>query len=227
MSPSVLVLSASPSFRGSTATLADHVADRVRTLLAGAGHSASCVRRMDLGSRRVNGCTHCNVCEGPDSLCPLTQSDEADRILTGMIASDLVFWLSPVYFYTLPSQAKALVDRSQKFYARKEVREKLAEEGRRADRRAVAFFVAGREKGQKLFDGSLLPVRHFFAVLGHDLVHAYGARGVETPSDLTPSLMRQAELLAACALHEKGWIPEPSPITGTPHYDDLLNGAGS
>jgi len=76
--------------------------------------------------------------------------------------SERVVLAAPIYFYNVPAQAKAVIDRTQALWTRKYIREETgrgAAEGR--DRRGF-FIGVGATKGKRLFDGTLQTMRYFF-----------------------------------------------------------------
>ena len=120
------------------------------------------------------------------------------RIFRHAHNASLVLWLSPVYFYGLPAQAKALIDRSQRFYE-----SRACEHSKAANApcpRALSLFVSGRRKGDMLFAGSHLALKYFFAALGIPYAGSLALRGLEAPSDIgaeaEQDLLRAAKILA-------------------------------
>ena len=91
----------------------------------------------------------------------------------------MVLWTSPVYFYGLPAQAKALVDRSQRIWAG-------VEAGRPAGKGplVLAALAAARPRGEQLFTGSLLGLKYFFASFGARIADTRTLRGLACPEDL-------------------------------------------
>ena len=81
----------------------------VEAELESRGHT---VQRIYLNNKSINGCLGCARCrENPDDI-DCVQKDDAIDILQQMIASDLVLFASPIYFWGFPAQLKALLDRS-------------------------------------------------------------------------------------------------------------------
>ena len=104
----------------------------------------------------------------------------------------------PLSSYGLPAQAKALIDRSQRFYE-----SRACEHNKAANAlcpRALSLFVSGRRKGDMLFAGSHLALKYFFAALGITYAGSLALRGLEAPSDVTAEtkqdLLRAAKILA-------------------------------
>lgn len=192
--PDIAVVAASPHAGGTAAAVAAHLARGI----AFAGASADA---LSLAGKRLAGCIHCGACANPPHACALEGSDDTGALLDRMAAADLLVWVSPVYFYGLPSQAKALVDRAQgRWEAARRAGDPAAAplpEGKapapaagklRPARRTAAVLLAGRTGGGKLFLGSRLSLRYFFEALGRGLPVWRELRGLEGPGDITPSL---------------------------------------
>lgn len=78
--------------------------------------------------------------------------------------SDALILASPIYFYGLPAQAKAMIDRCQVFWHRKY---DTGNEGKReVVARRGALIAVGATRGAKLFEGAVLTTKYFFKVLG-------------------------------------------------------------
>ena len=75
------------------------------------------VEEIALQEKHIRPCRGCQSCDAAPHVCPLARTDDAEAIFAAIAAADVVLWTSPVYFYGLPAQAKALVDRSQRIWA--------------------------------------------------------------------------------------------------------------
>nr|WP_122012708.1 flavodoxin family protein [Maliibacterium massiliense] len=101
----VLLLNASPR-RDKSNTL--RVAD---VFLAGMARSAQAqVRRVDIYAQEIAPCTGCFGCwTRTPGRCVL--ADDMADILAAYITADVVVWSVPLYYYGMPSQGKAVMDR--------------------------------------------------------------------------------------------------------------------
>ena len=102
----VLVLSSSPRKGGNSDLLCDAFAKGAKE----AGHKVTKIRVAD---KKVGFCTGCYACQKTGK-CVI--KDDAAAILKKMMASDVIVLASPVYFYSVCAQLKALIDRSVVFY---------------------------------------------------------------------------------------------------------------
>lgn len=148
-----VIFAASPRPDGNTDAAADHVARG----MAHAGLEAEIVRLRDFKVRACMGCSHC--AKDPQGLCVLRDEDQAGELFAKLLGASALVFASPIYFYHLPAGFKAWIDRSQSYYVRFEAGD--AELAARTERPAYACLVAGRPRGQKLFEGSLLTLKFF------------------------------------------------------------------
>ncbi|MBR1920700.1 MAG: flavodoxin family protein [Kiritimatiellae bacterium] len=99
---SVLVVSASPRQGGNSDILCDEFARGARE----AGHA---VEKIRLAERNVGYCLGCYACR---RLGRCFKKDDANEIVEKMMSADVVVLATPVYFYSMDAQLKALIDRS-------------------------------------------------------------------------------------------------------------------
>lgn len=126
----------------------------------------------------IRPCTGCGAC-ADSGRCVLADRDDAERLFSMLEAAPGVALCAPVYFYHLPAQAKAWVDRAQSRYA---VPRKLP--------RAVSplpawiTLIAGRPRGEKLFAGILPTLRYFLEIFHFRIADTVLLRGLDGSSDL-------------------------------------------
>ena len=97
----VLIISASPRKGGNSDLLCDEFAKGARE----AGHE---VEKVRLAEKKVGFCTGCYACRKLDRC---VQNDDANEIIEKMLAADVIVLATPVYFYSMAAQLKALIDR--------------------------------------------------------------------------------------------------------------------
>lgn len=107
MSKKILILSSSPRKGGNSDLLCDRFAE-------GAREAGWEVEKIRLAEKKIGYCTTCYVCK--KGKCP--QQDDAPEILEKMLAADVIVLATPVYFYTMCAQLKALLDRSVAIFPR-------------------------------------------------------------------------------------------------------------
>lgn len=102
MSKKVLILSGSPRKNGNSDILCDEFA---RGAIE-AGHE---VEKIRVAEKKIGYCRACYACRGT-GVC--TIKDDMAEIMQKMIDCDVMVLASPVYFYSIDAQLKAVIDRS-------------------------------------------------------------------------------------------------------------------
>ena len=103
MSKRVLILSGSPRKGGNSDLLCDE-------FLRGAREAGNDVEKVFLGSKKIGYCKACYYCKNHNGACAV--KDDMAEILDKMQAADVIVMASPVYFYSIDAQMKAVIDRS-------------------------------------------------------------------------------------------------------------------
>lgn len=102
MSKKVLILSGSPRKNGNSDLLCDEFA---RGAIE-AGHE---VEKIRVSEKKIDYCRACYACRGT-GICAI--KDDMAEIMQKMIDCDVMVLASPVYFYSIDAQLKAVIDRS-------------------------------------------------------------------------------------------------------------------
>ncbi len=115
--------------------------------------------------------------------------DDMDAIYPKLLTYDVIIIAAPMFFYAIPAQLKALIDRSQAVWARTHVLGQKLPPGRKG-----AFIGVGATGGQKLFDGSIMTLKYFFGTIGVSYAGELLVRGVDKKGEieLHPDALRQA-----------------------------------
>lgn len=103
MSKHVLILSGSPRKGGNSDLLCDE-------FLRGAQEAGNQVEKIFLRSRKIAPCNACYFCKRSGGQCAIR--DDMAEVLDKMQAADVIVMASPVYFYSIDAQMKAVIDRS-------------------------------------------------------------------------------------------------------------------
>ena len=137
MSKKVLIISGSPRVNGNSDMLCDQFAK-------GAGQSGNQVEKISLAGKKIGFCTACYACE--KGRCP--QNDDVSGILKKILDSDVIVLATPVYFYTMTAQLKALIDRSVMVYPQRREKE-------------FYFLMTMADSDENNFAGTLAALRGF------------------------------------------------------------------
>ncbi|MBF0231741.1 MAG: flavodoxin family protein [Desulfamplus sp.] len=105
----VIALQGSPKKKGNTATVLSFVEEELLSL----GHEFESIY---LNSKNIKGCLACGKCKEKPDTVGCVQKDDAPEILDKMVAADLVIFASPLYFWGVTAQLKAIIDRTYSFY---------------------------------------------------------------------------------------------------------------
>ena len=100
----ILVLTGSPRKNGNSNTLAD-------SFIKGATEAGHEVVRFDSAFKNVHPCIACNRC-GMDGDCVF--NDDFNFVRENIVDADVVVFASPMYYFGVSAQLKAVIDR---FYA--------------------------------------------------------------------------------------------------------------
>lgn len=103
MSKKVLILSGSPRKGGNSDLLCDE-------FLKGALESGNEAEKIFLRSKKVAPCSACYNCRDHGGKCAV--QDDMAEILDKMQEAGVIVMASPVYFYSIDAQMKAVIDRS-------------------------------------------------------------------------------------------------------------------
>ncbi len=103
MSKKVLVLSASPRKGGNSDLLCDQ-------FMLGAKEACNQAEKIFLRDKKITYCVGRLACQSNGGIC--VQNDDMDAILDKMNQADVLVMATPIYFYNMNAQLKALIDRT-------------------------------------------------------------------------------------------------------------------
>lgn len=106
-----------------------------------------------------------------------------DSLYPRLAASDGLVVAAPVFFYGLPAQLKAVIDRAQMFWNRKYRLRLPVRQPPRARGRGVLLSV-GATTGRQLFTGTVLTVKYFFDALDVDYGGDLLLRGIDARGEV-------------------------------------------
>ena len=102
MSKKVLILSGSPRKNGNSDILCDE-------FMKGAIEAGNEVEKIRVAEKNIGYCRACYACRST-GVCAI--KDNMAEVLQKMIDADVLVLASPVYFYSIDAQLKALIDRT-------------------------------------------------------------------------------------------------------------------
>lgn len=122
----ILIITGSAHKKGTSAYLAD-------SFIKGAKEAGHELCRFDAASKNVHPCIGCGTCQKIDQDCVFR--DDMQELNPELLKADVVVFVSPIYYYGMNAQIKAVIDR---FYANNS-----ALKG--ADKKAVLMLTYGDE----------------------------------------------------------------------------------
>lgn len=103
MSKKVLILSGSPRNGGNSDILCDE-------FMKGAKEAGNEVEKIRVAAKKIAPCIACYYCRDNGGKC--VHKDDMAEVLHKMLEADVIVMASPVYFYSIDAQLKAVIDRA-------------------------------------------------------------------------------------------------------------------
>jgi len=150
----VLGIYGSPRKGGNTDQLLNKVLEGAQS----AGAELKTVYTRDL---TMCGCIECGGC---DKTGECVVQDDMQKVYPLLDWADVIFLASPIFFYGVTAQAKALIDRAQAHWSRR-LLEKTPEERQARNRGRGYLITVGATRGKSLFEGAILTAKYFYDAL--------------------------------------------------------------
>jgi multimeric flavodoxin WrbA len=166
----VLGIMGSPRIKGNTDIILNEA-------LKGAQNQGAEVEKIIVDNLKISGCKEYYGCF-KDGNCVIR--DDMDIIYPKLLEFDRIIVASPMFFYGIPSQLKALIDRCQATWSRKYILKKtISKPGRKG-----AFIAVGATRGKDLFEGSKLVIKYFFKAIDIEYSHELFIRGIDKKAEI-------------------------------------------
>jgi multimeric flavodoxin WrbA len=177
----VLGIMGSPRRKSNTDILLDKA-------LEGAAQAGAEVEKVLVSRLKISPCLEIYACL-KDGECSI--KDDMQPLYKKLVEADHVILASPIFFYGVTGQAKAVIDRCQALWVRGHVLN-MGKEDKRV--RRGAFISVGATRGAKLFDGPVLTVKYFFDAIGVKYFGDLLVRGIDNRGQITehPELLNDA-----------------------------------
>jgi multimeric flavodoxin WrbA len=167
----VLGIMGSPRRQGNTEILLDKA-------LEGAREAGAEVEKALVSKLKISPCLEIYACL-KDGNCSI--KDDMQLLYKKLLEADHIIFASPIFFYSITSQAKAVIDRCQALWVRKHVLD-MGKEDKRV--RRGLFISVGATRGTKLFDGAVLTVKYFFDAIGVKYSGDLLVRGIDNKGQI-------------------------------------------
>ncbi len=178
----IVVLLGSPRKKGNSEILVQAV---VGPLEQG-GAEVEYIRLNNLSIRPCQGCGGC------DKTGNCVIDDDMSGIYPAVDGADIIFLVSPVYFYGLSAQCKIFGDRMQARWARRYM---LKDRYRQGEGRKGYLLSSAATKGPKIFDCSILTARYIFDAMDVEYGGEFVVKGVDKRKAVLehPAEMKRAD----------------------------------
>jgi len=187
----VLGIYGSPRKGGNT----DMLLDAALKGATDAGAEVASIRCCDL---TMKGCAECGGC---DRTGQCVVDDDMQLVYPQLLEARAIILASPIFFYSLTSQAKALIDRCQAMWCKRYL-EKTSEKKKSYDGGRGFLVSVGATKGKNLFEGAQLVAKYFFDALDMTYEGGLFVRSVDGKGEIAkhPEFLAQALELGRCAV---------------------------
>ena len=183
----VLGFQGSPRKKGNTSFLLKNFMQAVEKLGAQ-------TRIIEVTQKNILPCKEYVVCERK-GYCPI-DDDVKTEIYPLIRQAEVVVLATPIFFFNMTAQLKAVVDRCQLFWARK-YKLNLTDPAKKTKR---GFLLSvGASKGKSLFEGLELTAKYFFDAIDAGFEGSLTYREIEGPKDMAkhPKVLADIENAAA------------------------------
>jgi len=170
----VLGIYGSPRKGGNSDILLDEALKGVQS----AGGEISSIRCCDL---EISGCIECGGC---DETGECIIQDDMQRVYPLLRDADVIILASPIFFYGITSQAKALIDRCQAMWCKRVIEHQGSSKRPPHDQGKGYLICVGATKGANLFQGVELTAKYFYDALGMTYEGGVFVRRVERKGDI-------------------------------------------
>lgn len=177
MSKKVLVITGSPRKNGNSFAMTESF---IRAAEA-KGHT---VTRFDAAMMQVGGCRACETCYKTGKPCSF--DDDFNHIAPAVLEADVLVFTMPVYWYSIPAQIKAVIDR---LYS-------LVVGGKDITGKECALIACCEEEDPTVLDGVRIPMERTAALNKWTMAGEVLVPGVLNPGDIhkTDGCRQAAEL---------------------------------
>lgn len=151
MSKKIVVITGSPRKNGNSFAMVDAFIQAAKAK----GHT---VTRFDAADKKLDGCHACETCFKTGKACSF--DDDFNTIAPAILEADAVAFATPVYWYSIPSQIKAVID---KLYS-------LVVGGKDYAGKECALIACCEEEDMTVLDGVRVPMERTAALLKWNMV---------------------------------------------------------
>lgn len=165
----ILGLNGSPRRKGNTELL-------LTAVLEAAKSQGAQVKKLDVCKMAISPCLGCGKCER-NGECSL--DDDMSTVYPLLEKFHHMVLATPVYFYGVTAQLKALIDRCQPLWSRKYILGNPAPSTLDGTEREGHLISVAGSRGKKVFDGVILTAKVWFDAINVKYRESLLARGID------------------------------------------------
>lgn len=168
----IIAFNGSPRAGGNTEILLN---EALKPLLE-AGHDATVFRLNDMNIRP------CQECGGCAATGECIMADDMQKVFNAIREADRIILASPIFFFSVSAQAKAMIDRCQAFWCEKYLLNKPIPQGSHG-RKGLLLLVGGMKKDEGM-DCAALTAKAFFRTVSVPAHETLRFSGVDAKGDI-------------------------------------------
>ncbi|CVI67131.1 Iron-sulfur flavoprotein [Clostridiales bacterium CHKCI001] len=165
MSKKIVVISGSPRKNGNSFAMTDAFIKAAKEK----GHN---ITRFDAAMMNVSGCHACETCYKTGKACSF--DDDFNTIAPAILEADVIVFTMPVYWYSIPAQMKAIIDKLYSFCVA----------GKDIAGKECGLIACCEENDLSVLDGVRIPVERSAALLKWNMVGEVLIPGVLNVGDI-------------------------------------------
>ena len=178
MSKKIVVITGSPRKDGNSFAMTD-------AFIRAAEEKGHSVTRFDAAQKNVGGCHACETCYKTGKACSF--DDDFNEIAPALLEADVVVFSTPVYWYSIPAQIKAVIDKMYSFCVA----------GKDIAGKECMLIACCEEDDQSVLDGVRIPIERTAALVKWHMAGEVLVPGVLNVGDIEKTDgCRQASALA-------------------------------
>ena len=178
MSKKIVVITGSPRKDGNSFAMTD-------AFIRAAEEKGHSVTRFDAAQKNVGGCHACETCYKTGKACSF--DDDFNESAPALLEADVVVFSMPVYWYSIPAQIKAVIDKMYSFCVA----------GKDIAGKECMLIACCEEDDQSVLDGVRIPIERTAALVKWHMAGEVLVPGVLNVGDIEKTDgCRQAAALA-------------------------------
>lgn len=162
----IVVITGSPRRKGNSFAMTDAFIKAVEA-------KGNSVTRFDVAFMKIGGCHACMTCFKTGKACSF--DDDFNQIANAILKADAVVYTMPVYWYSIPSQIKGVIDRIFS----------LVVGGKDISGKKCALITCCEEPDMTVMDGVRIPLERSAKLLKWEMVGEVLVPGVLNEGDIS------------------------------------------